>query len=338
MAYTYTFGTQTNPNTSWLDTNFNAAGLLGTIPCTVSGTNTLVLSPYTSPTIGTPPFVLQAQVTVSAIAANTNTGATTANVNGVGALNVYKDTASGPVALAGSEIIAGNRFTLTYDATLNGGAGGYHLGTPTSSSSGTVTSVGTGTGLTGGPITSSGTISLATVPDSRLLSNISGSTAAPAPSTLTAILDYILSSSQGSIITRGSSVWAANTEATWSPALAFGGASTGITYGTQAGNYLQIGYLIVGVYALTLTSVGSATGVATISLPVAAGGGNRIGGGIISNYNNLTSVTTNPWAYIAASATTAGLYIAGSATTTALTNSNFANNTTVAGFLVYFAG
>jgi len=45
--------------------------------------------------------------------------------------------------------------------------------------SGTVTSVGSGTGLTGGPITTSGTLSLASIADLRVLGNVSGGSAAP---------------------------------------------------------------------------------------------------------------------------------------------------------------
>ena len=45
--------------------------------------------------------------------------------------------------------------------------------------SGTVTSVDSGTGLTGGPITTSGTLSLASIANLRALGNVSGSNAAP---------------------------------------------------------------------------------------------------------------------------------------------------------------
>lgn len=48
-----------------------------------------------------------------------------------------------------------------------------------SGGSGSVTSVATGTGLTGGPITSTGTISLASVSNSTLMGNVSGGSAAP---------------------------------------------------------------------------------------------------------------------------------------------------------------
>jgi hypothetical protein len=127
MAYRYQFANVSELDTPQLDTVFNAAGLLGTTPCTVTGTNTLALTPYTSPTIGTPPFTIQAQVRVSGWVAHTNTGATTANVASTGPLGIYKDGASGPVVLAGGELVIGNYFVLSYDPALNSASGGWHL-------------------------------------------------------------------------------------------------------------------------------------------------------------------------------------------------------------------
>ena len=68
---------------------------------------------------------------LSGVAAGSNTGPATARLGALAALNVYKDTGSGPVALAGGEIVAGNAFTLLYDSALNTGAGGWHLFTNT---------------------------------------------------------------------------------------------------------------------------------------------------------------------------------------------------------------
>lgn len=145
MAYSVTFAAATAATGAQLDAILNQAGLLGTLPCVVSGTNTLVMTPITTPTIGTPPMALQAQLRVSGIAAATNSGATTANVGAFGALNVYKDGAGGPVALTGGEIHIGNYFVLSYDAALNAGAGGWHL-------SGGVPVGGAPTGAAGGDL------------------------------------------------------------------------------------------------------------------------------------------------------------------------------------------
>jgi trimeric autotransporter adhesin len=76
-----------------------------------------------------------------------------------------------------------------------------------SAAGGTVSSVATGAGLTGGTITGSGTIALATIANNALLANISGGTLAPSATTLSAFLDYIIGSTLGNTIVRGGTVW-----------------------------------------------------------------------------------------------------------------------------------
>jgi hypothetical protein len=57
----------------------------------------------------------------------------------------------------------------------------------------------------------------------------------------------------------------------WTPALAFGGSATGITYSTQVGRYVKIGSLVTVWGTLVVTSNGSGTGTATITgLPYTA--------------------------------------------------------------------
>ena len=131
MAYEFVFAGVTSATGAQLDADLNAAGLMGTVPCTATGTNALVLTTYTTPTLPTPPFVLQPQVRVSFIAQAANTGAVTAAVDTTAALPVYVDGAAGPAALTGGEIVIGNYVVLTYDADLNSGGGGYHLQTGT---------------------------------------------------------------------------------------------------------------------------------------------------------------------------------------------------------------
>jgi hypothetical protein len=274
MPLTYVFGPLTAAQMPWLDTDFNEVGLLGTLPCSCSGTNALTLTPLSA--VPQPALILQAQVRVSTTAVATNTTGVTANVSGLGALTVYKDTSSGPAVLTGSEIVTGNLFTLTYDAALNSGAGGWHLGTTPAASLGTVTSVATGTGLTGGPITTTGTISLATTANLNMLANISGSTAAPSGHTLSAVIDAAIDNTQGDILYRGASLWtnlgagtagaflqtqgaAANPQ--WAGGVVTGIAAAGSTQGTATaltGSWNQ------------LTTVGSGTGVilaATLGVP-----------------------------------------------------------------------
>lgn len=138
MAYSTVFASVVSATGAQLDADLNEAGRLGTVACSVTGTNAIVLTPV----VAGPPFALQAGVRASGVALNSNTGATTANVGATGALPVYLDTAAGPVALAGGEIVADNAFVLIYDAALNTGGGGWHLengvtsGTPSGSAGG----------------------------------------------------------------------------------------------------------------------------------------------------------------------------------------------------------
>ena len=207
MAYGTVFAGQTAATGAELDGNFNQAGLLGTIPCQVVGTNALTLTPQTFPTAGTPPIALQPLLRFSGIAVATNTTSVVANCGGSGNLIVYKDTVSGPATLSGGEIVIGNYFTLSYDASLSGGSGGFHLGSATTSAAGSVTNVATGAGLTGGPISTTGTIALAAIANLRVMANVSGGSAAPAADTLTSVIDNCIGSTQGDVLYRGASVW-----------------------------------------------------------------------------------------------------------------------------------
>jgi hypothetical protein len=90
---------------------------------------------------------------------------------------------------------------------------------------GTVLSVGSGTGLTGGPITSTGTLSLAAIANGSLLANTSGASAAPIPTTVSLLLDSVFGSARGDVLYRAASGWAALVPGTSGQFLATGGAA-----------------------------------------------------------------------------------------------------------------
>ena len=113
---------------------------------------------------------------------------------------------------------------------LKSSGAGADLGWDTPTGSGTVTSVATGTGLTGGPITTTGTVALASISDSRILANVSGGSAAPSANTLAAILDHILSSTQGVVIYRNATTWTVLTPGTAGQVLTTGGAAANISW------------------------------------------------------------------------------------------------------------
>lgn len=65
----------------------------------------------------------------------------------------------------------------------------------------------------------------------------------------------------------GSNTLANYSVGTWTPTLSFSGASVGVTYSTQQGNYTRIGNTIFFHINLVLTSKGSSTGECRITLP-----------------------------------------------------------------------
>lgn len=77
-------------------------------------------------TVTAPSFTgLDGQV-INYISTNTNTGGTTINPSGFGAIQVVRDSATGPGALTGGELVATNAVSLIYDAN----AGTFHILSP----------------------------------------------------------------------------------------------------------------------------------------------------------------------------------------------------------------
>lgn len=126
MALPNTFANQTTPSMQELDQNFAAVGALTVLPCSVTGTNSINLTLLAN-TPSVAAYVNYMQF--SGVFSGTSTGAMTARVGALPVLNVYKDTAAGPVLTAAGDGFVGNFFTLVYDRALNSGAGGFHLQT-----------------------------------------------------------------------------------------------------------------------------------------------------------------------------------------------------------------
>jgi len=84
-------------------------------------------------------------------------------------------------------------------------------------------------------------------------------------------------------------------EGAWTPALLFGGASTGITYSHQTGVYTKIGNIVNFSLRIRISSAGSATGAATISgLPFAPTSPNGYTTrGYLAETNSVTAVMPN---------------------------------------------
>lgn len=114
--------------------------------------------------------------TYSFIASFANTGATTLNVNALGAVVVKKPGTSGPTALTGGEIQIGQVVKVGYDGTS------FHLMTPLPSTSSNI------------PLSA-----LATQANNTVVGNNSGSTASPSALTASQVLSMI-GGTQGQIL------------------------------------------------------------------------------------------------------------------------------------------
>jgi len=126
-------------------------------------------------------------------------------------------------------------------------------------------------------------------------------------------------------------------EGTWTPALAFGGGTTGITYGARGGYYTKVGRLVTLTGGITLSSKGSSTGAATITgLPFPTKSGPPYldpgASGVIASSANLTTLTG---IFLFADHTSSTLQLLTGANA-AFTDTNFANNTTVYGISITY--
>jgi hypothetical protein len=119
-------------------------------------------------------------------------------------------------------------------------------------------------------------------------------------------------------------------EGTFTPIIAFGGGTTGITYSTQSGRYVKIGKCVTIVIALLLTNKGSSTGTATLTgLPFTSASV-----GTYSCYpQNLAFADMLVFHNINATTTINLREITNAGAATELTNADFANNT-----LLYLTG
>lgn len=123
MAWT-TFAALTAATLPELDGNFGILSNFINIPVSITGTDALALTNNSGAAAVT---AYANGMSFIGVATATNTGATTAALGALAALSVYVDTGSGPQALEGGEIVQNCEVRLTYDSTLNGGAGGFHL-------------------------------------------------------------------------------------------------------------------------------------------------------------------------------------------------------------------
>ena len=110
-------------------------------------------------------------------------------------------------------------------------------------------------------------------------------------------------------------------EGTFTPTIAFGGSSSGVTYSVQTGGYIKIGKTVFIRINLTLTSNGSGTGSASIGgLPFTSG---SVPGNFAFTYwAGMSGIVGNMMGNVNSSATTINLFHSGAAAAASLTDTN----------------
>jgi|GEM_PF-5258773 len=126
------------------------------------------------------------------------------------------------------------------------------------------------------------------------------------------------------------------TQGTFTPTVSFGGASVGITYGTQAGKYTKIGNVVNYAILIVLTSKGSSVGAASIDgLPFTSSTFNGVTAAVQTN-NMAAGTTTALQGQVAASVTSATLSKYAAGVNTQLADTDFTNTSVVRIAGIYF--
>jgi hypothetical protein len=127
-------------------------------------------------------------------------------------------------------------------------------------------------------------------------------------------------------------------EGTWTIGVSFGGASVGVTYSANTGQYTKIGNKVSVSGDLTLTASGSSTGNARITgLPFAIRNAAEAAGGVAIGFITNTSFADFPQGFGDIGATTIALRETTNAgANTALTNTDFGNSSRIIFTYTYF--
>ena len=121
---------------------------------------------------------------------------------------------------------------------------------------------------------------------------------------------------------------------TWTPALTFGGAAVGMTYGTQVGIWVRLGPIVFMYFRVVLTAKGSSTGAAALSLPVTVLTFTDYRSASDIEAFNMTGGTVGTVGLVVISAgTTANLFKTGGEAN--VTDADFTNTSVIQGSLMY---
>jgi hypothetical protein len=128
MSWPFTFGVLTSPaQLSDFDANFNQVAAMIDIPCSVSGTNALSLTPL----VNCPVLTAYTEFCAARFRAGANsTNLVTAQISGLGFLPVYH--ADGATQATINDLVASQEYVVRFSQSLNAGAGGWFLEAPAS--------------------------------------------------------------------------------------------------------------------------------------------------------------------------------------------------------------
>jgi hypothetical protein len=120
-------------------------------------------------------------------------------------------------------------------------------------------------------------------------------------------------------------------EGSWTPVLNFGGAATGITYGSPTmGRYTKIGRLVVASAVITLSSKGTATGnVQLMSLPFAALNDQIFASGAVGWASGFSGITGAVMTMVQPNSTKCNFYQSNNGAPAILSNANFSNTSSL---------
>ena len=118
---------------------------------------------------------------------------------------------------------------------------------------------------------------------------------------------------------------------TFTPSLAFGGGSTGLTFSSRGGDYVRVGRLVSWTATMTLSAKGSSAGSAKLTgLPFAKGATAGVANPVsTAYYDTMTGLTSTPFGTLDNGATTASLFDGGATAAAALDEGNFNDTTTL---------
>jgi uncharacterized protein YaiE (UPF0345 family) len=124
-------------------------------------------------------------------------------------------------------------------------------------------------------------------------------------------------------------------EGTWTPAVTFGGGSTGITYSAQLGNYTKIGRIVHVQFRINMSNKGSSTGSAAVAgLPFTSGGTYNFGYIIHDTFTGISAGYGIYWS-VENGASSGTLRQIGGNGSSPLDQTVFQNTSFLSGFLVY---